>query len=191
MRRRSLSDPGKGTTRNEDSGTESPLLPYIGYLSDAEGEGDLSERLSARMANFRLREHRNSTVAAGGASKALGSLLGVKVPSPSFGLSGFEAPTIARFFVTRVGLFRVRYHHSNYTNGMGGDDHGMRMTNCLSFFFSCRIRKGYSHLQRIGCMWFAWILVLLRELIQFEAAALCPWMKNPMLGTRNSNFAVT
>ncbi len=109
-RRRSLSDPGKETTIYADPGTASSPLPHRGYLSDEEGEEeDLNERLSTRMANFRLREHRNSTVATGSASKALGSLLGVKVPSPSFGLSGFEAPTIARFFVTRVGLFRVRY----------------------------------------------------------------------------------
>ncbi len=137
MRRRSMSEPEKETTRNAGSGMESPLLPHIGYLSDAEEEEGLrSERLSARVGIFRLREHRNSTVAPGSASKALGSLLGIKVPSPSFGLSGFEAPTIARFFVTRVGLFRVRYYHSSYTNGMRGDDYGMRrMTNCLSFNF--------------------------------------------------------
>ncbi len=108
-RRRSLSYPGNGTTSNVDPGIESPIHPHRGYISDAEEEEDLSsQKLSAQMANFRLRDHRHSTVMTGGASKSMGSLLGIKVPSPSFGLSGFEAPTIARFVVTRVGLFRVR-----------------------------------------------------------------------------------
>ncbi len=109
-RRRSLSDPGKETAKHPDvrTASSSSLIPHRGYLSDE--EDDLNERISTRIANFRLREHRNSTVATGNDnSTSLISLLDGKVPFPSFGLSGFDAPTVARFVVTRVGLFRVRH----------------------------------------------------------------------------------